>query len=392
MHVVVAALPYDLSESPFDGFVIRHLDIVEALAARYPVTLLLIRRPGENHHVSARLANLPRAEVEATWRVTARRSRIAHAVRSSLNVDSSPVTAAFHRVVEQIGADVAVTIGPWLNHEFRPVFKRLPSLHLLEEDLSRMSEIAPQSPQARVFRSVERGLHRRNRDQPVLVGVIADPELRLGKRLYPKSRVLVVPYSLPTADWPLADQRSIGQRVIVTGVLVQERNAEGLAAVLSEIQRADLFHKIRFDLVTNAGIHESVRAFIDGHNVRHVTPESSLYQHYRSARVALIPATRVTGLKTTVLQAWAAGCPVVCYPQSRATLGPGAGSAVLVGRDAGEVVERLIAVIDDDDTAESLVASGRVLMETRFRPGAQIDAVSGLLVELATHGRQAADH
>jgi hypothetical protein len=94
----------------------------------------------------------------------------------------------------------------------------------------------------------------------------------------------------------------------------------------------------------------------------------ALYDAYRSSLLTLVPARRVTGIKTTVMQSWAAGTPVVCFPASAATLGPGAATAV-AARDTPDEVARLLVSLAGDATGRGrYAAAGRQQLHTTFDP------------------------
>jgi glycosyltransferase involved in cell wall biosynthesis len=80
-----------------------------------------------------------------------------------------------------------------------------------------------------------------------------------------------------------------------------------------------------------------------------------------------------------VLQAWSAGCPVVCFPASAATLGPGGHDAVAVGATPAEIVDQMVWLRSHAEAANDLVAAGIELVASRYRPDHQAQELLGLI-------------
>jgi len=73
-----------------------------------------------------------------------------------------------------------------------------------------------------------------------------------------------------------------------------------------------------------------------------------------------------SGTRLKVLEAMAAGVPVVSTPLGVAGLGLTAGREALLGETPAELAEAATRVIVDDTLAESLARAGRGLVERRY--------------------------
>jgi hypothetical protein len=62
--------------------------------------------------------------------------------------------------------------------------------------------------------------------------------------------------------------------------------------------------------------------------VKHARPAGQLPPHFRDARILLVPAIRVTGLKPTVPRAWTTRRPVVAFRRTATSLGQSGASAI----------------------------------------------------------------
>jgi glycosyltransferase involved in cell wall biosynthesis len=365
LGVMVIGRPYDLSAATYDGFVTRHIHLVRAVCERHDVKVALLRQPEDTATVADELHSRVVSD-ERIPRLPADRS---HRLRRTFAIIKGREPWARHvtRTVAAIGEndpDVIITLGPWLNDEYAAIFGRWPAIHLFEEDLTRMHELASQSLQGRVFRSFEIWGRGRARSQPRAVVVIGEGELVAARRRFPRAVSLCLPYTLPSADWPLAMSPSSGPVVLVVGTLTQERHAEGLAPILADLA-VSRPPELRVRLVSGRGLHSSLEPYLELPWVEKREVEGELWREYRAARLALVPAPRATGVKTTILQAWASGCPVVAYAGSAATVARFK-EALLEGSEAGAVARQIVRAWEQTDLRAELVRRALAVMATEF--------------------------
>lgn len=355
--VVVVARACDLSSRPYDAFAERHRRQIMWLAEEHHVVAVALRSPvdtsvpdpllpvGAYHEVAMPTpdrtrAGLLRSEVR---RATGRRR---------------PWQDELQAVVAAASPSVVVAVGPWLDAECAPLYEH-PSVYLLEEDLLQMPELASQSRQGVLFRRGLRRLGALARRQPDVVAVISEAEVAGAVRRFPRSEVVLWRYALPAADWPPVESASDGDAVLVVGNLAEGRNAEGLASVLAELsaEEAAGAPTVPVVLVSGAGIHDALLPLVDGTRVR-VEEASSLVERYRRARLSLVACDRATGFKTTVLQSWAAGAPVVVHDAALRTLGEGAGLAVASGATPAVLAAEVRRLWDDPEARAELAEAG----------------------------------
>jgi glycosyltransferase involved in cell wall biosynthesis len=385
VRVLVVALPRDLADNPFDGFATRHRSLVASLAKVHEVTVLLLGE--DDDHGADRIRGVHRH----LWAPrpapsTNRWIRLLNGARDAVNV-RTPAERRLGDVAASVGADVAITVGPWLQNEYRPVWDRYHSLHLYEEELSRMVELAPQSRRAQQLRRVEWWLHSRARAQPITVAAISPPEVRLAHTRYPGSRVSYLPFTLDPVLWPPSKSTSRGDVVLVVGNLTEERNAAGLLDVLDELQRRDgSGHPLAIHIVSGPGVHASLEPYLELSWVTHERATRPMHEIYREAWAALVPARRVTGQKTTILQAWACGVPVVSSRECADTVA--ADDAVAIGADAAELVDRLLELRDRPAERQRLAEAGHRALAADFDPAAQETQFRGLVQDTWRSARQ----
>jgi len=88
--------------------------------------------------------------------------------------------------------------------------------------------------------------------------------------------------------------------------------------------------------------------------------------HLRAARVTVIPLRAGSGTRLKVLEAMAAGLPVVSTRLGVAGLGVRDGEHVLLAESSAELADAAAAVLRDDALAGRLAAAGRKLVESRY--------------------------
>lgn len=380
--VLVVAPRRDVRDNRFDGFTLRHRSILQALARRSRVVVAVVDDDSPSD-----LQELPTG-VEL---VHVSRIRPAHGRRERLGRSFAAAQGrlgcadqAWSEWIESSGCDVALTIGPWIQSDHRPVWRRLPSVHLFEEELMRVADLASQSLQARAFRRLEWAIESLGSAQPALVVAISQPELRNAARRFPRVDRVCVPFGLDDDEWPLATSTSSGTEVLVVGNFAESRNAIGLADVLSAVHRSA--STLTFRVVSGPGIHESLRSYVEAGTLTVEHAPSSMNDVYRRSWASLAPARVVTGQKTTILQAWACGVPVVASVEASATVS--ADDALLVGHDAVEMVIQLERLRASLVLRDELAARGLDVVRQRHRATVQNAAVLRLLQALPRTRRQ----
>ena len=379
LRILVVGASREFSDTNFDGFVTRHRRITRYLIGRHEVGIISLRSIGDKERLVPDLLPQVLGDFPVPLGADTRQARV-RAIRSNLRgsakmVDwEGPILAA----AAAFKPDVVLTFGPWLDVQYRCLRAAYPSLHMFEEDVWRMPDLAPQSLQGRTFRRAEALSRRRLAGQPTAVVVIADQEIPAARDRYAVRSIDVLPYTPPSGDWPAATELSVGQEILVLGVLVQERNSDGLVAVLQECDRRGISH-LRFRLLSDAGLHEDLQPFLDRPWVRQAEAGEEVWRHYRDCRLSLVPATRATGIKTTVLQAWSQGTPVITYEGSASTLVPAQRDAMSIGGTAGEVVDRLLALWEDEQERTTLAARGLEIFASDFDEQKSLRTLEDLL-------------
>jgi glycosyltransferase involved in cell wall biosynthesis len=352
----VAARPFDLSDAPFDAFVERHGRMIELLCDHFTVSLLGLRQGADRASIASRWARLAYSEVTISDTCYSRAQRVASAWRVGRDRDIDTEHDAINAAARLHEPDVIVTVGPWLSRAYRPLHAMGPSVHLFEEDLSQMIELAPQSRQARALRRLEVFLASKSRRQPGTVCYISRGEELAARRRYPRARAVYLPYTLDEHQWPTALAPVAGDGAIVVGNLSELRNAEGLADLCSLVADRPEHPLWGTRVLSDGGLHPCLEPFV-ATGMLAQTDGRDPAAGYRSAALAIVPAQRVSGLKTTVLQAWAMGCPVVGYTATANSVGADQ-SCMRFGKTAVELLDHLDQLFASPTERDALAMRG----------------------------------
>lgn len=359
MKLLVVGPSRDFEHRPFDGFTLRHGRLIRAAQeAGATVSLIALTHPGIDCGWRPEFHDVPR-----TTHTTPERSRSRLIALRAWQPDDEWARSLL-RLARAQKPDAVVTLGPWLDEEYSPLYEHLHVVHVAEEDLTVMREIASQRRRARALRRVARLSRRLRVPSPAAVVVIGEGERERASQRW-RSPVVVLPQTL-AEDWPRGKlPRSEGTAVLCVGVLAEERNAEGLDGLVRELTKRELPKDFVLRLVSASGLHPAVTWITDLPWVEVRRDElSSPVELYRSARMALVPALRATGVKATVLQAWACSCPVVTYRGSAETIHPRHRAALLARDNASELADAVLEAWSRPDLLDALVAAGRRAMST----------------------------
>jgi hypothetical protein len=362
--VLVAARPFDLSDAPFDAFVERHGRMVELLCQHFTVSLLGLRQKTDCASIAPRWGHLPYSEVSISDTESSRIKRLASAWRVGRDQDLDTEYQAIDAAASLHDPHAIVTVGPWLGRAYRPLHAMRPSVHLFEEDLSQMIELAPQSRQARALRRVEVFLASRSHQQPGTICYIARSEERAARRRYPRAKAVYLPYTLDQQQWPTAPSPVAGAGAIVVGNMSQVRNAEGLADLCSLVADRSEHPLWGTRVLSDSGLHPCLEPFVASAMLV-PTDGRDLAAGYRSAALAIVPAQRLSGLKTTVLQAWTMGCPVVGYTASAHSVGADQ-SCMRFGKTPLELLDQLDELFASPSVRHALAMGGFARLRSSY--------------------------
>ena len=217
------------------------------------------------------------------------------------------------------------------------------------------------------------------------LGVISSLEREWAEQAFDLPAI-VVPHSLDDAYWQErsdAPAATLGPRdVFVIGNFGAHRNAAGLREVIDRLSADEGERALRIAVASGTEAHPLLRD---------VPPELLLWlgaiddprPYYHSAGATLVPSQQVRGVKTTVLQGWLTGCPVVATDASAASAEGVDGVDLLASPTPDGLVNALHRVIRDRELRKRLSRAGSESYAARHSPR-MVDAAVGNLLSLAT--------
>jgi glycosyltransferase involved in cell wall biosynthesis len=348
----------------------------------FPRYVELIRQLGRDHDLLVIYLRPDRPQYEPDWdwlsdfsdfveipTRTLRSSRTDRVVRSTRKlIGHEPRPAWEAPLLDQLTAwmtDVVVAVGHPLDQDIHAATASLPTVSFVEEDHTPLPE-HQRSWQGTVLRWYEDAARRRWTAPPAVAVVISDHEVGWGRRKYPRSEVLVVPHRIDTAEWeePVEPSTEVGEQdVLIVGAMDAGRNADGLHDIARALlDRHDRPDGLRLSVISHLE-PSPVLAALPKDLIRHMGRVDDLRPSYRAAGMALVPAFAVTGSKTTILQAWATGCPVVTTTQAARATGATPGVDVLCGETPTQVADDIIRLASNPDLRDHLRRGGRARLD-----------------------------
>jgi sugar transferase (PEP-CTERM/EpsH1 system associated) len=107
----------------------------------------------------------------------------------------------------------------------------------------------------------------------------------------------------------------------------------------------------------------------------------SVHAHLARAGVAVAPLRTGSGMPNKLLEAMAAGAPVVATPLAAQALEARDGEHLILGESPAELAAAALCLLGDQALAERLAANARRLVETRFSLERSVEALERLYAE-----------
>jgi glycosyltransferase involved in cell wall biosynthesis len=171
-----------------------------------------------------------------------------------------------------------------------------------------------------------------------------------------KSRCVVVPYGIdhgPLA--PAKKQRAPGPlRVLTVGAIGLRK---GSPYVLAAAEKLGTRAEFRMVGAVNI-LPEAERRLRQSVHVTGIVPRSEMAEQFAWADVFLLPSL-CEGSATSTYEAMANGLPVICTPQTGSVVRDGVDGFIIPMRDAGAIVEKLMAMADDPALVAAMSSGAR---------------------------------
>jgi glycosyltransferase involved in cell wall biosynthesis len=345
------------------GFMPRYVDLVEQLSDEHELLVVHLDTDPERFARHRGWAD-ERAEVVDVPVPALGGSRGDRVVASARRLVAPAPVASWESGVERElrtwEPDVVVTVVDPLGVPLRATTRSFPTVSFVEEDQSGLPE-NHRSWSGRALIRLEELARRRSSPPPAVAVVISEHEVPWAHRRFPRSRVLVVPHRIDLHEWeaPVEPDPDTGpDDVLVVGDMASDRNARGLRAVAQRLVDRRSPRPRRITVISHSPPHPSLSDLPDGF-LRLLGQVDDPRPYYRAAGQVLVPSFVVTGVKTTILQAWATGTPVVTTGPAARSTGATPDIDVMSGETPDEVADAIVRVAGDPQLRGRLARAGR---------------------------------
>lgn len=273
-------------------------------------------------------------------------------------------------LAEQVAASspaLVIFFLPFVAHLSLGLSLSLPRIYVLEEGLERSySWVAPPMPawKRRRMDSTEQGharrLYRGVAQTQGNVVAISEKEKQWFSRFIPADRICVLPLGIDCDFYrpAAADCAQEEIDVAVFGNMDHRRTYEPALELFSFIasHRPDL-HRLKWAFIGSrpCAAMEALRS--ERVEVSGFVPDVRPY--YERAKTVVVPSRHGGGVKTTLLQGWAMGCPVVATPFAVSGVPAVAGENVLAGESPAELADQIARLLASPVLRAQVGAAGR---------------------------------
>lgn len=373
--VVAPEAPYPLA----GGGTLRSASLLHYLARHYDLDLIVFRERGEPDPARPLPPGLVRRVTVIDLPVHSR-SRAARALRNTARVVRRipPLVdrfSGFEREVAQALEGQSYAIGViehlWCasyGKQLAPVCQRIVlDLHNVESVLhARSAEVAPGADRFahRVFARAAFRLESALLPcfSQILTASASDAELALKRA--PRARVTVYPNAIPLP--PLRSMRR-DEAVVFSGNLGYHPNISAVRFFRRQVwpRLRQRWPALVWRLVGKNP--EAVRRWTSRDPRIEVRgPVCDAVEELAHAKVAVVPILAASGTRLKILEAWAAGLPVVSTPLGVEGLPVENGCHVLLADQGADFAEAVSRLLESRDLQQKLGQAGRRLLESRF--------------------------
>ena len=368
--------PYPLA----GGGALRTASLLEYLARRYALDLIVFRQPGAPHPAALLPAGLVRRLLVLDLPAN-RRDAISKAVRNAARAARQipPLVdrfAGFEAAVREIcGALPRYQVGIVEHFWCAPYWtvlapacrRTILDLHNIESRLHgrcAQTESGAAALAHRLFAAASRGLERQWLPRYTEVLAASEPDRQAVLEIAPGARAAVYPNALPLTPLPTRAEEDV---IVFSGNLEYHPNVSAVRFFRREVwpRLRDEWPGLVWRLVgKNPG---AIARLVAGDDRIQVTGEiPDAIGELARAKVAVVPLLAASGTRLKILEAWAAATPVVSTAMGAEGLPARPGEHLLLAESAGDFTQAVSRLLACTDLRRTIGHAGRSLMEKEF--------------------------
>jgi len=240
-------------------------------------------------------------------------------------------------------------------------------LHNIESVLHARCAIAGKGAQAlahRAFQKVCRDLEKEWLPRFTWLLAASEPDAELLRSISPGSKVSVYPNSIPRVPAPARREEDL---IVFSGNLEYDPNVSAVRYFRQEIwpQLRECWPSLVWRLIGKNP--STVEKIVSGDpRIQLSGPVDDAVLELARAKVAIVPLLAGSGTRVKILEAWAAGVPVVSTPLGAEGLGARAGEHLLLANDAPGFRDAVSSLLASPELRNRLGRAGRYLFECEF--------------------------
>lgn len=358
------------------GFAPRAHHLLTAVAQRWPLDIIALHRSDANWNQSSFLP--PDFPVCHFWfdslgsnplyapSLKGRLRRINHYFFSKRSAMAYPNQLPhLHSYLAEHPPKLVILFLPHVAHLSFKLDLSMPCIYILEEGLERSYRwVAPPMPTWKLkwMEATEQASARRMYGQITArngrVVAISEKEKQWFAQFIPEKQITVIPHGIDCKYYaPFEVSKDID--IAVFGALGHRRTYEPALDLYFWIKSSDpTFHAGLSWGFIGADPNESLLA-LRSSSVNVTGFVSDVRPYYARTKVVVVPSQHGGGIKTTVLQAWAMGCPVVATSFALTGLPARHGENVLIGESPEEMKQHISLLLTSPELRHRLGDAGR---------------------------------
>lgn len=274
-----------------------------------------------------------------------------------------------------LNADVAISLGIGsirplrrLHQEGIPcVFDEFGVEFRVEREIAAISPTVGGRLRGRVDAAKTRRFEVRALRECELVTAVSEGDARVFRRLAPETLVEVHPSGADVARIVAIDhRRNRTDRLVLTGTLGYLPNVD--AARYLGLEILPLVRAVRPTVTVRlvGQVNDHVRSMITTHGVEVVGRVPDVLPYLADADVFVAPLRVGGGTRLKILEAFAAGLPVVATTKAVEGLDVENGVHALIADDAAGLARAIVILLEDEASRERLAVAARHLVEDRY--------------------------
>jgi glycosyltransferase involved in cell wall biosynthesis len=369
-------------EAPFPlagGGALRTASLLHYLGPRYDVDLIVFRQPGApdpRQSLPDRLIrrltviDLPANGRDVTSRAFRNASRVIRRIAPLVDRFAG-FGGEVARALEGRSYDLGIIehswAAPYIDQLAAHCRRTVLDLHNVESmlhDRCAQTDPAPLAFAHRVFRDASRELERAHFPRFSLVLATSQRDADLARSIAPKATVAVYPNALPLMRLPA---RTDDEALVFSGNMEYHPNVAAVRFFREEVWPLlrERWPKLVWRLVGRNP--QAVRRFTARDpRIEVVGPVPDAVAELARSRVAVVPLLSGSGTRLKILEAWAAGLPVVSTTIGAEGLPVRDSETVIMADGAAKFAEAVTRLLTCTELRHNLGNAGRLLLEKEF--------------------------